>query len=203
MSFKIPDYRDLINRQPVILKDSSYWTCRDVALIDDERNNSLFYILENDAGSTIKVPIGELAQQGFISERSYDDENAVREMKEEWFRQQELLYREAEAEKLKNMIAKSGEKNGTLIARGTVTLGMTKQMCADAWDATISVVQTPNGETWVYGYRRSLTFSGNQLTGIVNIGLLEEDWNNDRYDRERYYRGTRNTRLRGRSGIHR
>lgn len=167
------DFKDINSHQQVEPADLSLWRCRDIALIEDDVRNDLFYILENETGKTIKVPIGELTNKGFVCKESYDSETAFRKMKKE---EQDALYKEKEKRqqefnmaRKKNLILQYGQRYGTLISEGNVVLGMSKQMCAESWGDPGSIIQNLTGEIWVYSYLNSLYFVQNKLVQIVNL----------------------------------
>lgn len=78
----------------------------------------------------------------------------------------------AKEEVQKQLIKKYGRTYGTLISEGKVKIGMTKEMCIDAWGKPKSVNKSSGAwgvhEQWVYGLKTYLYFEGNKLTSIQN-----------------------------------
>lgn len=166
-------YTDLNTGQAVQMAEQGLWICRDVALIENGSLNSLYYVLSSETGNTIKVPIGELAQNGFVCKQSYEAEMSERKLKDEEreaVRQKEELRRkEAAKERMKNLTTRFGQKNAALIAEGKVAVGMTKEMCSEAWGKPSSITAGSGQEIWIYGYTSSLYFFGNKLVQIMNL----------------------------------
>ncbi|MBP7808840.1 MAG: hypothetical protein KA163_06080 [Bacteroidia bacterium] len=75
-------------------------------------------------------------------------------------------------EKRESLIKKYGAKNGSLIADGQVVIGMTKQMCIDAWGKPKEINRTTGAygihEQWVYNLKSYLYFENDILTTIQN-----------------------------------
>lgn len=67
------------------------------------------------------------------------------------------------------LIKEYGAENANLIIEGRVRIGMTKNMCVEAWgypyDKNISIGSWGSHEQWVYG-NSYLYFEGNKLTAI-------------------------------------
>lgn len=173
-SLRKDDYfTDINSRQQIKVENLSNWTCSDVTLIEEDGFYDLFYILQNESGNEIKVPAKKMAESGFFFKESYDKEMDYRKMKAEELemirQKQEQAQMQYLAARKQNLISKYGQKNGELISEGKVALGMTKNMCADAWGETTSIIQNNSLEVWVYCYRNSLYFRGNTLIQIVNL----------------------------------
>lgn len=166
-------YTDINTKKELAMTDLESWKCQDVVLVEDEHTNNLYYILTSAAGSTIKIPVGELARNGFVCKQSYEKEEKMRKLKaeelEELRRQETLRFQEFQKNRMKYLVNKFGQSNASLISEGKVALGMTKEMCIEAWGETNSIVQSYRGEMWVYSYGSSLTFVGNKLVQIINL----------------------------------
>ena len=69
-------------------------------------------------------------------------------------------------------INKYGNEKGKLIANGKVTIGMTKEMCKDAWGTPIDLHKTTTkigtDEHWYYSWKYSLHFENGLLIRINN-----------------------------------
>lgn len=110
------------------------------------------------------------------------EEEALRERQEEEARQQQQRKIAAEKEKKrKSLIAKYGERNGNLLAKGKVVLGMNKSMVMDAFGKNVcnfynkSVTATFNGrriETWTKSLRNAYTL-GSFLGSLAELGMSQ------------------------------
>lgn len=85
--------------------------------------------------------------------------------------QDSLLIEKRKSEKISQMIKKYGKYYGKIIGKNKVIIGMTKQMCEDAWGKPDTVNQTTTtygtNEQWVYDYSY-LYFENGKLTTIQN-----------------------------------
>lgn len=76
----------------------------------------------------------------------------------------------AEEQRQKNMVAKFGKEMGNLIINRKVKLGMTKEMCREAWGAPDDINRTIGSwgthEQWVYSGGNYLYFENGKLTSI-------------------------------------
>lgn len=92
-----------------------------------------------------------------------------REISKENFRIQKA--KEAEARK-QTLIKKYGKKQGELIFEGNVRIGMTAEMCREAWgepdDINRMITQYATHEQWVYGSKSYLYFTNGKLESIQN-----------------------------------
>lgn len=93
---------------------------------------------------------------------------------EEKARHQKWLKEEAErkAQWQAEMIRKYGEKYGNAIIEGKVMLGMSQQMCQEAWGRPIdkynTFTPTTSKSTWLYNYKTFLHFVDGKLVKIEN-----------------------------------
>ena len=75
-------------------------------------------------------------------------------------------------QKIQLLCKKYGQTNGKLISEGKVKIGMTKEMCIDAWGKPKSVNKSSGAwgvhEQWVYGLSSYLYFENGKLTSIQN-----------------------------------
>jgi hypothetical protein len=115
------------------------WKAIDLTI--DEEYYSLCYLIQNDKGETISLPI-----------ESAD--------KEHW------VFKGPEADKY---VAKYGAETWKKILEGTVQIGMTKEMCKLSWGNPKSVNETitagKTSEQWVYE-KNYLYFENSVLTAI-------------------------------------
>ncbi len=109
------------------------------------------------------------AEQERQQEQALRREREVEKSRLEHARREEETRKEQERIK-KTYISKYGTRNADLILAERVALGMTKQMCIEAWGEPESVNRTVTrygtSEQWVYGLGTYLYFEGNKLTGI-------------------------------------
>lgn len=93
---------------------------------------------------------------------------------EEKARHQKWLREEAErkAQWQAEMIREYGEKYGNAIIEGKVMLGMSQQMCQEAWGRPIdkynTFTPTTSKSTWLYNYKTFLHFVDGKLVKIEN-----------------------------------
>lgn len=93
---------------------------------------------------------------------------------EEEARHQKWLKEEAErkAQWQAEMIREYGEKYGNAIIEGKVMLGMSQQMCQEAWGRPIdkynTFTPTTSKSTWLYNYKTFLHFVDGKLVKIEN-----------------------------------
>lgn len=75
-------------------------------------------------------------------------------------------------ERLKNLTSKYGAEFAAAIAEGKVKIGMTQEMCREAWGTPSETftTTTASGSTrvWIYGYKTRLLFINNRLSVIQN-----------------------------------
>ena len=91
--------------------------------------------------------------------------------------QTEVLQQETERTKLERqwkeqLVQKYGIELSTQIMNKMVVLGMTTEMCQEAWGTPFDTCKTSSLETttvWIYGYKTYLYFVDNQLVRIQNL----------------------------------
>lgn len=107
-----------------------------------------------------KDKLAKEARQAKLEKQRLADEQAEKDRIIQKQKRKELLYK------------KYGQTNGKLISEGKVKIGMTKEMCIDAWGKPKSVNKSSGAwgvhEQWVYGLKTYLYFEGNKLTSIQN-----------------------------------
>lgn len=145
---KKDDYRSIDYRSTLVL------------LFDNAKYGKHYCYLESDNGEAFEALSYELPIVGPC------------------FRDKETVdaYKKAEATAKKQhwdrMISKYGSSNGTLIAQGKVRIGMTSEMCRDAWGSPHDINRTTGAwgvhEQWVYSSGTYLYFEDGILTSIQN-----------------------------------
>lgn len=171
-SFQKGDIKDINTKETISIIDQDVWECVDFALINSNYNYKLYYVMRNYS-CEIKIPAGEMAKYGFVFKESYDKEQELRKLKQEefeaWQKQEKAKRVAADANHKKHLLSKYGNEIGMKLYNGQVSLGMTKEMCIEAWGHTNSIVTNSLVEIWVYSYGNSLTFNGNKLVQIVSL----------------------------------
>ncbi|MGP8214641.1 MAG: hypothetical protein ACLQQ4_03670 [Bacteroidia bacterium] len=162
--------------QNVYAKDEK-WHCTDVTLLPP--NYQISYILTNDAGE--KKVLDKRGMRNFITEKEHTKnvENAKLQQQEILAKQKEEERIEKENEKkLKDakdahkaeLITKYGQRNGELISEGKVAIGMTKEMCKEAWGTPWDIYKTTTvtgtDEQWFYSWKYNLYFRNGMLVKI-------------------------------------
>ena len=112
-------------------------------------------------------------------DKKREEERKLLNQKEEEQRQKEfelaITERKKERERIANefeqrMIAKYGVENGKLVGRHQVAIGMTKEMCKDAWGTPINKYRTTTStsveEVWCYNYKTRVYFINNKVVRI-------------------------------------
>ena len=103
-----------------------------------------------------------------------DRERLSEQQREQEERQRKRL---AELEHARNkkafeqrMIEKYGPQNGNLVARKQVAIGMTKEMCRDAWGRPMNTYRTTTqygqSEVWCYNYKTKVYFYNGNVVQI-------------------------------------
>lgn len=173
---------DINTGEIVHVNKGSKWQCEELTLIELENIPVLvpFYLLTNEAGETIKLPLPPKTRNkdyptvDFITESRdlYDkrqlqlreEQRKAEEEAREKSRQQEEAAFRAEC------IRKYGQRLGTLVAEGKVTLGMSREMCTLAWGEPYrnnrTIVAGTIHEQWVYGWHNYLYFENGKLVAI-------------------------------------
>ena len=90
---------------------------------------------------------------------------------EEYYRlKREKAKKEEEERRRKELIAKYGEVDGNHVADQKVAIGMTKEMCEDAWgkrhETYTTIREGVTTDLWVYDYKTNLYFVNGKLTQI-------------------------------------
>ncbi|WP_294593350.1 hypothetical protein [uncultured Rikenella sp.] len=178
---------DVSTGELVQVKPGSRWTCEEFSLTSLEKMPLMvpFFFLKNQAGETIKVQISKSIRDtnridGFMTESHYLELQRLAKMQSEQRlaqqRAEEKQRTAAEQQKKeqfkKSCIDKWGEKLGTLISAGQVTLGMNQEMCRTAWGKPFRINRTTVAglvsEQWVYGGHNYLYFENGILVSIQN-----------------------------------
>lgn len=174
---------DINTGEELSLKKGSVWRCSAVQLIDDEYFH-LFCIFNNSEGKEIKVRIKRVYNDNFEKnvcflkefqeKESYDKEKKLKQLAAA--ERQKRIKAETEKQKAETkarnnvIIAKYGQKLGSLIVDKQVVIGMTKEMCTEAWgkpyDINTTIVAGSTSEQWCYSMKTYLYFTNGILTAI-------------------------------------
>jgi len=133
----------------------------------------VWLILENDKGQILLKNPNKISN--FIEENEYVKQKAEKKMQQAQIdaKQKEAEKRRIENEKQayesfkKKCITKYGTVDGEMIAQNKVKIGMTKEMCKDAWGSPFWTDKTTTElhvlESWYFGFGYSLHFENNKL----------------------------------------
>ena len=87
-------------------------------------------------------------------------------------RERELKEKQRKEEFQNGMIAKYGLENGQLIGNRRIKIGMTQEMCRDAWGKPINTYRTTTKygqrEVWCYNYKTRVYFFDGKIVQIDN-----------------------------------
>lgn len=154
----------------VQVKSGSNWLCSSVTLLKNDRSYDIHYILENSHNEQIAVK----DLRGFLLKNEVavidaDKRRTAQELAEK--RQHEEKIREEKEKKYRiECIKKYGQHLGGLIAEGKLEIGMTKEMCKEAWGSPYDFkkVTTALGDydLWYYSWGIRLSFANGKLARI-------------------------------------
>lgn len=84
----------------------------------------------------------------------------------------EQAFAQYKQERLKNLTSKYGTEMASVIAEHKVKIGMTQEMCREAWGTPYETYTTTTAagstQIWIYGYKTRLYFVNNRLNIIQN-----------------------------------
>lgn len=137
----------------VSLNVGDKWTCSDFQIVDDDVTVQLYAVFYNKKGNEILVRLKNMFKtKGELDITFFS-----------------CFVKESEFEARKKMLTeKYGEENANLISLQQVAIGMTKEMCHEAWDTPDDVNKTVvDGivtEQWIYPKGSYLYFTDGILT---------------------------------------
>ncbi|MBR6847064.1 MAG: hypothetical protein IKM74_02925 [Bacteroidales bacterium] len=137
----------------VSLNVGDKWTCSDFQIVDDDVTVQLYAVFYNKKGNEILVRLKNMFKtKGELDITFFS-----------------CFVKESEFEARKKMLTeKYGEENANLISLQQVAIGMTKEMCHEAWDTPDNVNKTVvDGivtEQWIYPKGSYLYFTDGILT---------------------------------------
>jgi hypothetical protein len=180
----------------VLFSEGEELICKDVTLLDSKYNKltNLCLILKDTLGNEVAESPQEgllMANEQFVlpttagfklesqvvAEQKAEQEREARQALQEQYKAEQAALEakmaiEAEQAHVNGLIKKYGKKFGAKIASGQVELGMTKDMCNQAWGEPRNIRQTATAtgtnEKWFYGDDSYLRFKGNSLIEIQN-----------------------------------
>lgn len=137
----------------VSLNIGDKWICSDFQIVDDDVTVQLYAVFNNTKGSEILV-------------RLRNTFKAKGEMDIAFF---SCFVKESDFEaRRKTLAERFGEDNANLISLQQVAIGMTKEMCHEAWDTpdniNKTVVEGHQTEQWIYPKGSYLFFTDGILT---------------------------------------
>jgi hypothetical protein len=181
--------------KPVSCSKGSEWICADMSIIETMSDFTMIpvYVLKDSLSNEIAVGIENKVEginasmQDFkgkeevlIEKQKQEDEEKKQIAEEKKMEEQETIQSQknttanaaAKKARRENLIKKYGNKNGSMITDGHIVIGMTKQMCIDAWGKPQEINRTTGTfgvhEQWVYNIKSYLYFEGDILTTIQN-----------------------------------
>lgn len=191
----ILELTEINSGKSVACSKGSEWTCVDVTLIEIKGASIMIpvFVFKDSLANEIAVgteykyeglnsSIEEFkSKEEVLAERQKQEEESKKRIAEEKkLKEQEAIQAKKSAStnatntkiRRANLIKKYGEKYGSLVANGKVVIGMTKQMCIDAWGRPEDINRTTGAfgvhEQWVYNLKSYLYFEGEILTTIQN-----------------------------------
>lgn len=173
------------------------YTCKDVvlkgktilAIIEYEQGNFAIPILSSDIADNwqrhdgFKCRVYHCSEELRIIPNIDNMLNEYNSQKDEELRlaqmeaaQREKLAMQNEAklkqQRLEKLTAKYGAETAALIAEGRVAIGMTQEMCREAWghpnDTRNTTTANMKTSVWLYGYKTYLYFDNGKLSLIQN-----------------------------------
>lgn len=104
----------------------------------------------------------------FDAKEKNEQERIKKEQQEKW--EQEVAQEKAELRQ--RMISKYGGKYGEMVYKKQLSIGMTKDMCYDAWGWPMNTYSTTtsfgNSEVWCYNYKTRVYFYNGKVVQIDN-----------------------------------
>lgn len=155
------------------------WNC-EVSVVEKDGKEKIFYIMKNNSGEIIssetvdnespdKFSIikkrGAFTNAGlfFMSVEDYNSENATKKKEKK-----DVITQKNNV--INKLTPKYGKEKAVLISSGKVEIGMTRQMCVDAWGVPLysKILKTKKGttETLLYNWNRKLYLENGILAKI-------------------------------------
>ncbi len=181
------DLVDITNGNKISLKKGDTITCKGFELVDLKEFRFLQprYIFSTKNNAELMVEARKLVFNykyatfgDYVSLEEYNRKMELKKMAAEERakrKEEERLKREKEQKELKNsLVKKYGSKYGKLIFESKVVIGMTKEMCTDAWGSPSDVNKMISKHTvleqWVYpGFNYLYFDKTGKLTTIQNF----------------------------------
>lgn len=162
-----------------------------VFIYKDSTNNQIVVKIRGKQGNINMVGVGEFkslvgrddfkSKDAVVLEKQKQEEEKIRQLaeyeKSENERELEIKNHKTNEklianEKKEMLIKKYGNNLGTLISKGEVAVGMSKEMCLASWGSPEDINRTITiygiHEQWVYNLKSYLYFEGDVLTTIQN-----------------------------------
>lgn len=135
-----------------------------------ESYNSDFYLLRKQDLSTIKQfaidTCNTINKKEMMDKQKEDNERIANQKR----REQDI--RKKQEERRLRIVSKYGEKIGALICDKKVAIGMTQEMCRDAWGRPMDTYRTTTkygqSEIWCYNYKTRIYFYEGKVVQIDN-----------------------------------
>lgn len=137
-------------------------------LVPKEKNDDCYSISVTSNNGVMEF---ELIPKELVDNRINDWQLSEQERKQREQKENEEQEKK-QAQHKANIIAKYGEKYGNLILQHKVAIGMTKEMCLDAWwfpnDTFTTTTSRGKSEVWIINYKTRLYFLDGVLYMIEN-----------------------------------
>lgn len=160
---------DINTGERIKLEYGNIWNCVDISLIETEYERTLipFYILKNKDNKEIKIPFGELIENGLIS---IDELNYAYQI---WLENEKNIQQNKnriQKEFEEDCIKKFGNNYGIKIANGKFELGMSKQMILYGFGSPFKTLYSKSyqGIKEIFFYNKTVFyFQDDKLINII------------------------------------
>jgi hypothetical protein len=174
---------DINSGEKIKCMENSKWTCTEITLVDVKRNNNYFipvlvfkdnlnreiivnfakYIYNKDYYDEKNIFSGTKATiDNFYSKEEYEFLKLQKQEQEKLKIQKEHELEIAKQKRLERLISMYGSKYANLIVNEKVSIGMTKEMCEEAWGTPFEtdkvILENGTYEVWLYSYKTFLYF---------------------------------------------
>ncbi|MDR0938837.1 MAG: hypothetical protein LBN29_05710 [Mediterranea sp.] len=180
-----------------LMTEGSTWLCEDIIILPDSvadlPNNvrlsmgvspdySVFCVLGDNKGNKYTVSLETKGVMEYLVEEKYylaelaQQEQTKAEQKAEQERiekEREERIKKEKQERIEKYIRLYGQRDGTLIANGKISLGMSTTMCREAWgypyDTYKKTTEVGTTEVWSYRGGNRLHFANDILRVIEEL----------------------------------
>lgn len=134
-------------------------------------SNNPYIVVEEDYYELIIVGVSDYTELQQKVAKKLQSERQKTSREQQLQEQQRKQKQEKEKAEFRNkMIAKYGADKGTLVGNRQIAIGMTKEMCKDAWGTPINTYRTTTSygqsEVWCYNYKTRVFFNNGKVVQI-------------------------------------